>query len=180
MSDAITGRHHSAAASPDHWPFLQVFAPINSAEPVSIFYLFAIDGAHQSISSAVVCQRRGCVMHSRQRSRGAVLDRASSSGAVARNGSYCCLIILVGAVFLLSLADCSETASAAGSAANVDAARIAGADQDPANWMSYGRTYSEQRFSPLSRITAGNAKQLGLAWYADLDSKGPGGDAARH
>ncbi len=36
--------------------------------------------------------------------------------------------------------------------------------------MTYGRTYSEQRFSPLSRITADNAKQLGLAWYADLDT----------
>ena len=45
-----------------------------------------------------------------------------------------------------------------------------GADQDPTNWMTYGRTYSEQRFSPLSRITADNAKQLGLAWYADLDT----------
>jgi len=36
--------------------------------------------------------------------------------------------------------------------------------------MTYGRTYSEQRFSPLSRITAENAKQLGLSWYADLES----------
>ena len=54
--------------------------------------------------------------------------------------------------------------------ANVDAKRIASADTDPANWVTYGRTYSEQRFSPLTRITASNAKQLGLAWYADLDS----------
>jgi alcohol dehydrogenase (cytochrome c)/quinohemoprotein ethanol dehydrogenase len=44
------------------------------------------------------------------------------------------------------------------------------AERDAANWLSYGRTYSEQRFSPLSRIDAGNAKQLGLAWYADLDT----------
>src|SRR2546430_7728940 len=43
-----------------------------------------------------------------------------------------------------------EPASAAGSAANVDAARITGANQDPANWTTYGRTYSEQRFSPLA------------------------------
>jgi quinohemoprotein ethanol dehydrogenase len=54
-------------------------------------------------------------------------------------------------------------------AANVDAARIVKADQDPANWLTYGRTYSEQRFSPSKRITADNATQLGLAWYADLD-----------
>jgi alcohol dehydrogenase (cytochrome c)/quinohemoprotein ethanol dehydrogenase len=44
------------------------------------------------------------------------------------------------------------------------------ADRDPANWLSYGRTYSEQRFSPLSKITTDNAKQLGLAWFADLDT----------
>jgi alcohol dehydrogenase (cytochrome c)/quinohemoprotein ethanol dehydrogenase len=50
----------------------------------------------------------------------------------------------------------------------VDASRITAADQDPANWMTYGRTYSEQRFSP-ARITADNVKQLGLTWYADLD-----------
>jgi alcohol dehydrogenase (cytochrome c)/quinohemoprotein ethanol dehydrogenase len=52
----------------------------------------------------------------------------------------------------------------------VDAARITAAEQDPANWMTYGRTYSEQRFSPLARITADNVKRLGLTWYADLDS----------
>ena len=63
-----------------------------------------------------------------------------------------------------------EPARAADSAANVDAARLVGADQDPANWMSYGRTYSEQRFSPLAQITADNVNLLGLAWYADFDT----------
>ncbi|HEX9391841.1 MAG TPA: PQQ-dependent dehydrogenase, methanol/ethanol family [Usitatibacteraceae bacterium] len=61
-------------------------------------------------------------------------------------------------------------AAAAETPARVDAARMKGADRDAANWLSYGRTYSEQRFSPLARIDAGNAKELGLAWYADLDT----------
>src|SRR5262249_1664863 len=61
-----------------------------------------------------------------------------------------------------------ERAGAAEPAANVDANRIAA--PDAANWPSYGRAYSEQRFSPLSRINADNAPRLGLAWYADLDS----------
>ncbi len=61
-------------------------------------------------------------------------------------------------------------ARAAEAPASVDAARMKGADRDAANWLSYGRTYSEQRFSPLSSITADNAKQLGLAWSADLDT----------
>jgi quinohemoprotein ethanol dehydrogenase len=54
--------------------------------------------------------------------------------------------------------------------ARVDAARMKGADRDGANWLSYGRTYSEQRFSPLTGINADNARQLGLAWSADLDT----------
>ena len=42
-----------------------------------------------------------------------------------------------------------EPARAAGSAADVDAARLVGADKDPANWVTYGRTYSEPQ--PSSR-----------------------------
>ena len=54
--------------------------------------------------------------------------------------------------------------------AQVDAARIVQADQDPGNWLTHGRTYSEQRFSPLAKIDASNVKQLGLAWSVDLDT----------
>jgi quinohemoprotein ethanol dehydrogenase len=62
------------------------------------------------------------------------------------------------------------SACAAESPAPVNAARLDNADRDGSNWLSYGRTYSEQRYSPLTRISADNAKQLGLAWYADLDT----------
>src|SRR5690349_11006407 len=67
---------------------------------------------------------------------------------------------------------CAGTGSAmAGAApAPVNAARLDNADRDVSNWLSYGRTYAEQRYSPLARISADNAKQLGLAWYADLDT----------
>ena len=60
------------------------------------------------------------------------------------------------------------SASGVTCAASVDGERIAGAD--PSNWLTYGRTYSEQRFSPLKRISADNASHLGLAWFADLDT----------
>ena len=36
--------------------------------------------------------------------------------------------------------------------------------------MTYGRTYDEQRFSPLNQITADNVGQLKLAWHVDLDA----------
>lgn len=51
--------------------------------------------------------------------------------------------------------------------------RILNADGEPGNWMSHGRTYSEQRYSPLSQITDQNVDQLGLAWHFDLgDTRG--------
>jgi PQQ-dependent dehydrogenase (methanol/ethanol family) len=58
--------------------------------------------------------------------------------------------------------------------ASVDTKRLAQAST-PANageWMSYGRDYSEQRYSPLKQINADNVSQLGLAWYGDLTERG--------
>jgi len=54
------------------------------------------------------------------------------------------------------------------SKADVDAKRIIGADKEPGNWMTHGRTYDEQRFSPLSQVNDQNVDQLSLAWYLDL------------
>src|SRR4051794_18612480 len=48
--------------------------------------------------------------------------------------------------------------------ASVDGARIAAADSDPGEWLSHGRTYSEERFSPLRQINTRNVKNLGVAW----------------
>ncbi len=53
-------------------------------------------------------------------------------------------------------------------AAAVDAQRLLDADADRGNWLTYGRTYNEQRFSPLDRINADNVDELGLAWFVDL------------
>ena len=52
----------------------------------------------------------------------------------------------------------------------VDQERLQTADADNANWMSVGRTYSEQRFSPLKQISASNVGQLQLAWHYDLEA----------
>ena len=53
----------------------------------------------------------------------------------------------------------------------VNEARILHADQEPGNWMTHGRTYNEQRFSPLKQIDAKNIGQMSLAWYFDLDTR---------
>ena len=54
-------------------------------------------------------------------------------------------------------------------ATEVDNQAIADETQG-ANWLSYGRTYSEQRHSPLAQITADNAKGLKLDWFLDLNA----------
>lgn len=53
----------------------------------------------------------------------------------------------------------------------VNAKRLQQADKEPGNWMTYGRTYSEQRFSPLSRISTDTVSSLGLAWSYDLETE---------
>ena len=50
----------------------------------------------------------------------------------------------------------------------IDDARINNADSEPGNWLAYGRTYEEQRFSPLTQINRDNVADLGLAWYRDM------------
>jgi PQQ-dependent dehydrogenase (methanol/ethanol family) len=64
-------------------------------------------------------------------------------------------------------------AAAVAPQAQVDAARLAAASDatNAGQWMSHGRDYSEQRFSPLTSVNADNVAQLGLAWYADFDTR---------
>jgi quinohemoprotein ethanol dehydrogenase len=87
------------------------------------------------------------------------------------------------ALACLVLAGCSHQDStiAAGSAAAsapasmpaarpmpVDTARLLGAGGEGDNWLTYGRTYDEHRFSPLQQITAANVAGLKPAWHFDL------------
>lgn len=42
------------------------------------------------------------------------------------------------------------------------------ADQDQGNWLMYGRTYDDHRFSPLNQVNEQNVAKLGLAWSREL------------
>ncbi len=68
-------------------------------------------------------------------------------------------------------ADAAKAAATVVGKANVSAERLANADSEPGSWMSHGRTYAEDRFSPLDQIKTANVSQLGLAWFADLDTQ---------
>src|SRR5262245_21877387 len=84
---------------------------------------------------------------------------------------------LVSLAALVALAGCRGSNDAATSpsepppsatAGAVTAERLVAADEEPGQWMSHGRTYGEQRFSPLTEIDTTNVGELGLAWYGDL------------
>ena len=64
----------------------------------------------------------------------------------------------------------ATTGAAPPRAANVDAKRLMNAGSDPANWITHGGTYMEQRYSTLAQVNAGNVGKLGLAWSYDLDT----------
>ena len=50
----------------------------------------------------------------------------------------------------------------------VDATRLRETDHDTANWLTHGRTYAEDRFSPLRQIHLDNIDSVGLAWTMDF------------
>jgi glucose dehydrogenase len=54
--------------------------------------------------------------------------------------------------------------NAFGATGVVDDTRLLQAQSDTDNWLSYGRDYSNQRFSPLTQINKGNVKSLAPAW----------------
>jgi quinohemoprotein ethanol dehydrogenase len=74
--------------------------------------------------------------------------------------------LIAGAFFILG-------ATPGAGAAPVTGQRIIHADQEPQNWLAHGRTYGEQRYSPLRQVNEGNVGQLGLAWsYATGTTRG--------
>jgi quinohemoprotein ethanol dehydrogenase len=91
-------------------------------------------------------------------------------GGTVRRGT----ILVVSLFLLVTLVGCrrqDQNHQAAEKPANVNGARIVAADGEPENWITYGRTYDEQRFSPLKQIDDQNVSQLKLAWFFDLDTR---------
>ncbi|MEO8258772.1 MAG: PQQ-dependent dehydrogenase, methanol/ethanol family [Acidobacteriota bacterium] len=56
----------------------------------------------------------------------------------------------------------------------VDEAALKNAGRTGDEWLTYGLTQAETRFSPLNQINAETVKRLGLAWSYDLGSGGGG------
>ncbi|MEC9362570.1 MAG: PQQ-dependent dehydrogenase, methanol/ethanol family [Pseudomonadota bacterium] len=83
------------------------------------------------------------------------------------------LALLICTASACSRSDTATPAATAGEATPrsgaVNADRLAAADDEPGSWMSHGRTYDEQRFSPLKQVDRNNVDRLGLAWTYKLD-----------
>ena len=74
---------------------------------------------------------------------------------------YRSALLGMAAAWVLTIAGCARHVE-------VDDAALRDADSDSANWITYGRTYSEQRFSPLKEIDEQSVNRLGLAWSMDF------------
>src|ERR1700733_5531822 len=81
-------------------------------------------------------------------------------------------VIVLGALifYACNLSPAREAKSQADRAVSITDAQLMKADSQSGNWLTYGRTYNEQRFSPLKQIEDHNAARLGLAWSFDLDT----------
>ena len=67
----------------------------------------------------------------------------------------------------LALAFCAACCTFVPASAQIDQKALAD-EADGRNWAAWGRTFSEQRFSPLAQIDRGSVKRLGLAWTLEL------------
>lgn len=74
-------------------------------------------------------------------------------------GRYVVALSLAATAF--ALAGCGDEARERG-VAQVDQQRLEQAATEPGEWMSNGRTYDEQRFSPLADIAEANVGRLAL------------------
>ena len=78
------------------------------------------------------------------------------------------LFVCIPLLFLAACADGSGDRDAGAGSIAVDDVRLVAADQDDENWLTYGRTYKEQRHSPLTQVDEETVGSLGLAWYQDM------------
>ncbi len=73
-----------------------------------------------------------------------------------------CLVFAIAAMWI--------SAASARHASRVDDKALRDASQNASEWLTNGRDYTEQRYSPLKEVDTNNVAKLGLAWYYDTGS----------
>jgi quinohemoprotein ethanol dehydrogenase len=72
-------------------------------------------------------------------------------------------------ILVACLASASPVSSTRNGRAHINGAAIAD-KTNTSGWLTYGRTYDQERFSPLNEINDTNASELKVDWFLDLPS----------
>ena len=87
-----------------------------------------------------------------------MLDETAMRHKSSRRLALAAATVWILAIVIVAIGGCARSRVVV-----VDDAALRTADTDPANWLTYGHTYSEQRFSRLQQIDEQTASRLGLA-----------------
>ncbi len=91
--------------------------------------------------------------------------------------AYMMTLAAAASAMALGLAACNNTPTMSVDktnpvgAAAVNTDRLVNAERENGSWLTTGLNYHEDRFSKLTQINDTNVNQLGLAWYADIDTE---------
>src|SRR5687768_1570699 len=111
------------------------------------------DACSTAVALRPSCLRRGAVEERRHGRVGSAITRIIAPGTSGRSmrrsliAAGMALPLVLGAVVMAFAQGGPRSLGAAA----VDYARQLAADKEPGTWMSTGRTYDEQRFSPLTQ-----------------------------
>ncbi len=95
-------------------------------------------------------------------------------GSLKLNGTAARAIIAAAVLYTIGLTPIGAQQTALRANVDVNVLKNAGTSQDalPGDWLSYGRSLSETRYSPLNQIDTSNVSRLGLAWTYSLGAGG--------
>lgn len=92
-----------------------------------------------------------------------MLGETSVCHSFSRRWSFAAAVLWTLPIIILASGGCARSRVTV-----VDDATLRAADADSASWITYGHTYSEQRFSSLKQVDEQTVSKLGLAWSFDL------------
>lgn len=84
---------------------------------------------------------------------------------------FLAIILVLGSIAFIEKAKPGSPSHIAKVVTAVQDKQISTIEDNSGDWLTYGRNYGEERYSPLGQITKENVGQLGLAWSLNLGTK---------
>ena len=126
-------------------------------------------GAPATGNLAIPCSKQGIGRPQTADGRPQTVDRRRKARChVSQGDSLAVLLSSWPIVFACVVA----TLAAPPQGRRVDDGALKNAGESGDDWLTYGLTQAETRYSPLNQINAGNVSRLGLAWSYDLGAGG--------